>query len=134
MLQLLLTILHFVPLEGKQKTPHTKRTNNGFVYAAKHSRVVHLPDCEKLISGIESETIKGETAQTANYKIDALHNQITQLEKEITELRKKYFDEYPKIVQREKQINGLEKQIEEESVKNVNKQNIDKNTWIKKFA
>lgn len=114
-------------LEGTQKTLHTKRTNDGFVYAAKHSRVVHLPDCEKLISGIEGETKKGETVQASDSKIDALHNQITQIEKEITELRKKYFDEYPKIVQRKKQITGLEKQIEEESLRNVNKQNINKN-------
>lgn len=108
-----------LPLEGTQKTLDTKRTTSGFVYAAKQSRVVHLPDCEKLISRINRETIQDETGKTAHLKIDALNDQIEQLEKEITKLRKKYFDEHPKIVQLKKHINRLKKLREEESVKSV---------------
>ena len=45
-------------------------------------------------------------------------------------MREKYFDDYPKIVQRKKQINSLKKQIEEESLENVTEQKTDKNPGL----
>ncbi len=115
-----------IPLEAELKTANTESTNGGIVYATKHSRFVHLPHCEKLISNTERKTIESETVQTSNSKIDALNNQITQLEVQITQLRAKYFDEHPQIKQRKNQMVRLKKLIEEESIKKVSEDNIAK--------
>ncbi|MCP5004204.1 MAG: hypothetical protein GY941_09730, partial [Planctomycetes bacterium] len=112
-----------LPMVGKQKTSQTKSVKDNFVYATKHSRIVHLPSCERLISASATES---ETVKASNFKIDASNRQIAEIEKQISKLRERYFDIHPKIVQRKNQINCLKKQIEDESVKNVNEEKTGK--------
>jgi hypothetical protein len=116
-----------LPFIDNQMVPQTKRPWSGSVYTTKHSRFIHRPDCELLISNTESKTITGKIVQIPNPKIDNLKNQITELEKQIAKLREKYFDEHPRIVQQKKQLDHLKKLLDEESVNVVTKEKIINN-------
>ncbi len=52
-----------LPFVDNQMVPQTKKPSSGSVYTTKHSRIVHRPDCEKLISITERKTITGEKVQ-----------------------------------------------------------------------
>ncbi|MEE9605262.1 MAG: hypothetical protein V3V70_06795, partial [Candidatus Scalindua sp.] len=108
-----------LPFIDNQMVTQTKRPWSGSVYATKHSRFIHRPNCEELISNTESKTLTGEIVQIPNPKIDNFKNQITELEKQIAKLREKYFDEHPRIIQRKKQLDHLKKLLDEESAKGV---------------
>ncbi len=77
--------------------------------------------------GMENETITGEIVQIPNPKLNDLKNQITGLEIEITKLRAKYHDEYPRIIMMRKELVYLEELLEEESEKVVTEEKIVNN-------
>jgi hypothetical protein len=105
-----------LPFIDNQMVPQTKRPWSGSVYATKHSRFIHRPNCEELISNTESKTITGEIVQIPNPKIDSFKKKITELEKQIAKLREKYFDEHPRIIQRKKQLDHLKKLLDTEDL------------------
>jgi len=52
-----------LPFVDNQMVPQTKKPWNGSVYTTKHSRFIHRPNCEALISNTERKTITGEIVQ-----------------------------------------------------------------------
>jgi len=52
-----------LPFVNNQIVPQTKKTWSELVYSNIHSRFIHRPDCEKLISNTERKTITGEKVQ-----------------------------------------------------------------------
>jgi len=52
-----------LPFVDNQMVPQTKKPWSGSVYTTKHSRFIHRPNCEALISNTERKTITGEIVQ-----------------------------------------------------------------------
>ena len=52
-----------LPFIDNQMVPQTKKSWSGSVYTTKHSRFLHRPNCEELISNPESKAITGEIVQ-----------------------------------------------------------------------
>ena len=52
-----------LPFVDNQMVPQTKKPWSGSVYTTKHSRFIHRPNCEVLISNTERKTITGEIVQ-----------------------------------------------------------------------
>ena len=52
-----------LPFVDNQMVPQAKKPWSGSVYTTKHSRFIHRPNCEALISNTERKTITGEIVQ-----------------------------------------------------------------------
>ncbi len=52
-----------LPFIDNQEVPQTMKLQSDLVYTTKHSRFIHRPNCEKLISNTKRKTITGKTVQ-----------------------------------------------------------------------